>query len=486
MTSPEASNAFDLVKAVVENPELIQRPEGGRPFELVSEFQPAGDQPQAIAELIDGLLRGERDQVLLGVTGSGKTFTMAHVIAAPAAPGADPGAQQDPGGPALRRDEELLPEQRGRVFRLATTTTTSPRPMSRAPTPTSRRPRRINEQIDRMRHSATRALFERRRRRHRRLGLLHLRHRLARDLCADDADPARGPAGRARSGCCARLVELQYRRNDLDFTRGTFRVARRHDRDLPGPSRGPRLAAVDVRRRDRGDRRVRPADRREARQARAGPALPQQPLRDAQADAAAGGQAASRTSSRSGSRSSTREGKLLEAQRLEQRTIADLEMIDGDRLLRRDRELLALSDRPAARASRRRRCSSTCRENALLFVDESHVAGAAARRHVQGRLASANRTLAEFGFRLPSCIDNRPLKFEEWDADAAADDLRLGHARPLGAGAHRRRLRRAGDPPDRPDRPALHRPPGRAPGRRPDGRVPRGCRARASACWSPR
>ena len=77
----QALNALDVLKAAVQNPDLIQRPEAGRRFELVSEFQPAGDQPQAIAELVAGLRQGEQDQVLLGVTGSGKTFTMAHVIA---------------------------------------------------------------------------------------------------------------------------------------------------------------------------------------------------------------------------------------------------------------------------------------------------------------------------------------------------------------------------------------------------------------------
>ncbi|HEX8375437.1 MAG TPA: DEAD/DEAH box helicase family protein, partial [Geminicoccaceae bacterium] len=72
---------IDLLKSLAENPDgLVQRPEAGRPFEIVSGFTPAGDQPAAIAELTDGLVRGERDQVLLGVTGSGKTFTMAKVI----------------------------------------------------------------------------------------------------------------------------------------------------------------------------------------------------------------------------------------------------------------------------------------------------------------------------------------------------------------------------------------------------------------------
>ncbi len=138
----------------------------------------------------------------------------------------------------------------------------------------------INEQIDRMRHSATRALFERDDVDHRRLGVLHLRHRLARDLCPDDPDPEAGPEGRAAAAAArpgraavppqrARLLPRRLPRQG------------RHDRDLPGPSRGPRLAAVDVRRRGREHHRVRPAHRREDRPARPDPALPEQPLRHA-------------------------------------------------------------------------------------------------------------------------------------------------------------------------------------------------------------
>ena len=101
-------------------PYIQRRPEtvGGKPFKLVSDYKPAGDQPEAIRQLIEGVQGGERDQVLLGVTGSGKTFTMANVIATHPPAGAGAGAQQDPGRPALERDEDVLPEERGRVLRL--------------------------------------------------------------------------------------------------------------------------------------------------------------------------------------------------------------------------------------------------------------------------------------------------------------------------------------------------------------------------------
>ena len=90
-------------------------------------------------------------------------------------------------------------------------------------------------------------------------------------------------------------------------------------------------------------------------------------------------------------------------------------------------------------------------DNALVFVDESHVTVPQIGGMFRGDYRR-KATLAEYGFRLPSCMDNRPLRFEEWDAMRPADHVRLGHARRLGAGADRRRLRRAGDPPHRPHR----------------------------------
>ena len=201
--------------------------------------------------------------MLLGVTGSGKTFTMAHVIAQMQRPAHRAGAEQDPGGPALRRVQVVLPEQRGRVFRqlLRLLSAGSLRPAHR---------HLYREDLEHQRADRPDAplgdarAVRARRRHHRRLGVLHLRHRLARDLCPHDADPAPGPAGRAaaaaarpgRAAVPPQRARLQPRRLPRQG---------RHDRDLPGPSRGPRLAAVDVRRRGREHHRVRPAHRREDR-----------------------------------------------------------------------------------------------------------------------------------------------------------------------------------------------------------------------------
>ena len=164
-------------------------------LKVVSEYQPSGDQPTAIAELVAGVERGERDQVLLGVTGSGKTFTMAKVIEAVQKPDADPGAQQDAGRAALRRDEGLLPRQRGRVFRQLLRLL--PAGGLRSAHRHLHREGRADQRADRpdapRRHAGAAGA---QRRRDRRLGLLHLRHRLGRDLRADG-----GEAGgrRARS-----------------------------------------------------------------------------------------------------------------------------------------------------------------------------------------------------------------------------------------------------------------------------------------------
>ena len=108
-------------------------------FQLVSPFQPAGDQPQAIAALIDGLRGGRKQQVLMGVTGSGKTFTMANVIAARAAADAGAVAQQDAGRSALQRVQGVLSRTTRSTISSATTTITSPKPTSRSATSTSRK-----------------------------------------------------------------------------------------------------------------------------------------------------------------------------------------------------------------------------------------------------------------------------------------------------------------------------------------------------------
>ena len=222
---------------------------------------PAGDQPEAIRQLIEGVDGGERDQVLLGVTGSGKTFTMANVIATTGRPALVHGAQQDAGGPALQRDEGVLPGQRGRVFRLVLRLL--PARSLRAAHRHLHREGFVDQRADRPHAPLRDARADGARRRdHRRLGVLHLRHRSAGELPDDDLPPAQGPEGRPHHAAAPlRRAAVQAQRQRLPARH--LPGARRHRRPVPGPLRGQGLAHRDVRRRDRIDHRVRSADRRE-------------------------------------------------------------------------------------------------------------------------------------------------------------------------------------------------------------------------------
>jgi hypothetical protein len=274
--------AFEPVR-----PTRPEKSEGGARFKLVSDYTPAGDQPQAIAELVKGVRAAERDQVLLGVTGSGKTFTVAHVIEQTQRPGASARPQQDAGRPALWRVPLVLSRQRGGVFRLLLRLLPA-RGLCAAQRHLYREGK-LDQRADRphapLRHPGAAGA----RRRHRRgLGVVHLRHRRRRDLfrhgLRGEARRAHlpAPAPRRPGGAALPAQRRQFRSRGLPG-------ARRHHRGLPLASGGPRLAHLAVRRRDRGDPRVRPADRRSHRRTGAGQALCQLALRDAQADAGAGG-----------------------------------------------------------------------------------------------------------------------------------------------------------------------------------------------------
>ncbi len=251
----------DLLKALARDPGLKlavdERPEAGIPFRLESDYRPSGDQPQAIAELIEGVR--ERRQGPGPARGHRLRQDLhdgARHRSGPEAD-ADPRAQQDPGGAALWRDEVVLPQQRRRVFRLLLRLLSA-----RSVCAAQRSVHRKNlgdQRADRPDAAFGDARAARARRRdHRRLGVLHLRHRLARGLLADGAQPAQGPAGRARAPA-ARPGRAAVQAQRPRLPPRHLPRARRLDRDLPGPPRGPRLAAVAVRRRDREHRRARPA-----------------------------------------------------------------------------------------------------------------------------------------------------------------------------------------------------------------------------------
>ncbi|WP_339776438.1 excinuclease ABC subunit UvrB [uncultured Thalassospira sp.] len=396
-------------------PEMLlkRRPpvEGSRKFKLVTEYEPSGDQPHAIAELYDGIEQGERDQVLLGVTGSGKTFTIANLIAKTQRPALVLAPNKTLAAQLYSEMKSFFPENAVEYFvsyydyyqpeaYVARTDTYIEKDSS------------INEQIDRMRHAATRAILERNdciivasvsciyg------IGAVETYLEMTQRISVgDEVD---------RNDIMKRLVELQYTRNDAAFTRGTFRVrgdvleifpAHSEDRGWRvsmfgdeveeltefDPLTGHKYANMDSVTVYANSHHVTPR-----------PTLVQamygikQELKDRLAQF-------------------QNEGKLLAAERIEQRTTFDLEMMETVGHCKGIENYSRwLSGRNPGEPPPT--LFEYLPENALLFVDESHVAVPQIGGMFKG---DYNRkfTLAEHGFRLPSCVDNRPLKFDEWEA----------------------------------------------------------------------
>ena len=386
-------------------------PGAGVPFEIVSDFRPAGDQPQAIAEIVDGVAAGERDQVLLGVTGSGKTFTMAHVIRSIARPALIL-------APNKTLAAQLYGEMRGFFPNNAVEYFVSYydyyQPEAYVPRTDTyiEKDASINEQIDRMRHSATRALLERR-------DVIIV----ASVSCIFGIGSVetysemtiRIEAGARidRQRLLRRLVELQYRRNDAGFARGAFRArgdsveifpAHYEDRawrlSLFGdevesirefdPLTGEKTAELGAVTVYANSHYVTPR-----------PTL-QQAVKLIKAELA---ECLDRLRA---------DGRPLEAERLEQRTGFDLEMLEttGQCAGIENYSRFLTGRRPGEPPPT---LFEYLPEDAFLIVDESHVTVPQLGGMFRGDF-NRKSTLAEFGFRLPSCVDNRPLKFEEWDA----------------------------------------------------------------------
>ena len=381
------------------------------PFRLVSEFEPAGDQPEAIAELVAGLEAGERDQVLLGVTGSGKTFTVAHAIARLRRPSLVLAPNKTLAAQLYGEMKAFFPDNAVEYF---VSYYDYYQPEAYVPRTDTfiEKEASINEQIDRMRHSATRSLLERRD--------VVIVASVSCIYGIGDAEvyasmTAPLAVGQAveRSRLLRTLVELQYRRNDANFQRGTFRArgdvieifpAHLEDRawrlSLFGdeiesitefdPLTGDKTGALEAIKVFPNSHYVTPK-----------PTL-QQAVKNIRTELAA------RLAELEG------QGRLLEAQRLEQRTRFDLEMIEatgtcaGIENYSRYLTGRAPGEPPPT-------LFEYLPEDALLFVDESHVTVPQLGAMYRGDFRRKS-TLAEYGFRLPSCIDNRPLKFEEWEA----------------------------------------------------------------------
>ncbi|MBM3482427.1 MAG: excinuclease ABC subunit UvrB [Alphaproteobacteria bacterium] len=381
-----------------------------RAYGLESPFQPAGDQPQAIEALTDGVMEGARDQVLLGVTGSGKTYTMAQVI-------------QRANRPALvlapnkTLAAQLYGEMKGFFPSNAVEYFVSYydyyQPEAYVPRTDTyiEKDASINEQIDRMRHSATRALLERDD------VVIVASVSCIYGIGAVETYAAMTLAlaehGRIdQRELIAKLVELQYRRNNTTLERGDFRVRGDSIEVFPAhaESRAWRVSLFGDE--IEGITEFDPLTGQQSAKLAAIRVFPnshyvtprptiQQAVEQIKIDL------------KLRLDELAQENKLLEAQRLEQRTTFDLEMMQatGSCAGIENYSRYLTGRRPGEPPPT---LFEYLPAHALLIVDESHVTVPQLGGMYRGDYKRKS-TLAEFGFRLPSCVDNRPLKFEEWD-----------------------------------------------------------------------
>jgi excinuclease ABC subunit B len=385
--------------------------EGGRKLVMHTEFEPAGDQPTAITELTAGLNDGERNQVLLGATGTGKTFTMAKVIAETQRPAIILAPNKTLAAQLYGEFKGFFPENSVEYFVSYYDYYQPEAYVPRSDTYIEKESQ-INEQIDRMRHSATRALLERddviivasvsciyg-------IGSVETYGAMTQDLHAGRDYDQRKVMGD--------LVAQQYRRNDQAFGRGSFRVrgdvielwpAHLEDRAWRMSFFGDALEEItefDPLTGAKTDTFERIRVYANSHYVTPRPTM-QQAMKGIQAELQI------RLDQLVG------EGKLLEAQRLEQRTNFDLEMLEATGVCNGiENYSRYLTGRAPGEPPPT--LFEYVPDDAIVFADESHVSvpqiGGMYRGDYRRKF-----TLAEHGFRLPSCTDNRPLKFEEWDA----------------------------------------------------------------------
>jgi excinuclease ABC subunit B len=383
----------------------------GVPFKLVSEYSPAGDQPAAIEALLKSLEGKERNQVLLGVTGSGKTFTMAQVIARTGRPALILAPNKTLAAQLYGEMKAFFPDNAVEYF---VSYYDYYQPEAYVPRTDTyiEKDSSINEQIDRMRHSATRAILERRdviivasvsclyg------LGSVESYSRMTFIVKTGASIP--------RGELLKQLVALQYKRNDTDFSRGAFRV------------RGDIVELFPAHYEDRAWRISLFGDEIESivefdpltgEKTAVLPEITVYPNSHYVTPRQTLSQAVQHIKVELKQRLEEfhKIGKLLEAQRLEQRTMFDLEMLEttGHCKSIENYSRYLTGRKPGEPPPT---LFEYLPQDALLFVDESHVAVPQIGGMYRGDF-NRKFTLAEFGFRLPSCVDNRPLKFEEWEA----------------------------------------------------------------------
>jgi excinuclease ABC subunit B len=387
------------------------RPPDGKPLRIESGYKPAGDQPEAIAALIAGARAGERDQVLLGVTGSGKTFTMAHLIQDLQRPTLILAPNKTLAAQLYGEMKGFFPENAVEYF-VSYYDYYQPEAYIPRTDTYIEKDSAINEQIDRMRHAATRSLLERRdvvivasvsciyg------IGSVESYSRMTEALAIGQIIE--------RDTLLKRLVELQYRRNDMAFERGAFRVrgdsveifpAHYEDRAWHISLFGDEIESIHEFDPLTGETTVR------LEQITVYPNSHYVTPRPTITQAIKGIKAEMKERLAEYNQS----GKLLEAQRLEQRTMFDLEMLEttGHCKSIENYSRYLTGRRPGEAPPT---LFEYLPEDALLIVDESHVTVPQIGGMYRGDYARKS-VLAEYGFRLPSCIDNRPLKFEEWEA----------------------------------------------------------------------
>ena len=378
-------------------------------FTLTSPFTPQGDQPEAIDQLVEGLKQGIKDQILLGVTGSGKTFTMAQVIARSDRPALILAPNKTLAAQLYNEFRELFPHNAVEYF-VSYYDYYQPEAYVPASDTYIEKYSSINDQIDSLRHAATHALLTRR-------DVIIIASVSciyglgSPEYYAKLVIPVETGQAMSMDSLMTRLVEVQYERNDYDFHRGTFRVrgdvleiipAYENERALRleffgdeidsvtqiDPLTGEALAAI-------GKTVIYPASHYVSDRDNLVRAMSD--IRTELAERLAFLQA---------------EHKLVEAQRLEQRTLFDLEMMEemgycsGIENYSRHLDGRREGEPPAC-------LLDYFPADFILFVDESHISIPQVGAMFKGD-RSRKSTLVEYGFRLPSALDNRPLNFDEF------------------------------------------------------------------------
>ncbi len=379
------------------------------PFKIASDFEPAGDQPKAIAKITEGFKDGLTDQVLLGVTGSGKTFTMAHTIQELQRPTLIMAHNKTLAAQLYNEFKEFFPDNAVEYF---VSYYDYYQPEAYVPRTDTfiEKDSSINEQIDRMRHAATRALFERK-------DVIIVASVSCiygigskEDYQAMTTAIAKGDT-MDRDALIKQLVTLQYQRNDLAFERGSFRVrgdtvelfpAHFEDRAWRfsffgdeieeitefDPLTGKKFDTLDEIRVYANSHYITP-----------GPTI-RQAIEQMKIDL------------KTRVEEFEKEGKLIEAQRIEQRTQFDIEMLTATGICPGiENYSRYLTGRAPGEAPPT--LIEYLPDDAMIFIDESHVTIPQIGAMYKGDYARKS-TLVDYGFRLPAAIDNRPLKFEEW------------------------------------------------------------------------